>query len=46
MTTDTVLANPAEVAEWRWVDPRSLRMAVAAAPFAFSPWLVLQLASD
>jgi isopentenyl-diphosphate delta-isomerase len=46
VTTDAVLANPEEVAEWRWVEPRSLRMAVAAAPFAFSPWLVLQLASD
>jgi isopentenyl-diphosphate delta-isomerase len=46
VTTDAVLANPHEVAEWRWVEPRSLRMAVAAAPFAFSPWLVLQLASD
>jgi len=32
-----------EVAEWRWVDPAELRAAVTAAPFAFSPWLVLQL---
>ena len=32
-----------EVAEWAWVDPRELRRAVRAAPFAFSPWLVLQL---
>lgn len=32
-----------EVAEWAWVDPRELRTAVTAAPFAFSPWLVLQL---
>ena len=32
-----------EVAEWAWVDPRELRQAVQAAPFAFSPWLVLQL---
>jgi isopentenyl-diphosphate delta-isomerase len=46
VTTDAVLANPDEVAEWKWVEPRALRMAVAAAPFAFSPWLVLQLASD
>ena len=36
--------DPAEVAEWRWVHPDELRAAVAAAPFAFSPWLVLQLA--
>ncbi|WP_349899208.1 isopentenyl-diphosphate Delta-isomerase [Parafrigoribacterium soli] len=45
VTTDAVAANPHEVAEWRWVAPESLRTAVAAAPFAFSPWLVLQLAS-
>ncbi|WP_349903675.1 isopentenyl-diphosphate Delta-isomerase [Parafrigoribacterium humi] len=45
VTTDAVDANPAEVAEWRWVAPESLRAAAAAAPYAFSPWLVLQLAS-
>jgi isopentenyl-diphosphate Delta-isomerase len=33
-----------EVAEWAWVELGSLRDAVAAAPFAFSPWLALQLA--
>ena len=33
-----------EVAESAWIDPRKLREAVEAAPFAFSPWLVLQLA--
>lgn len=32
-----------EVAEWAWVAPSALRAAVEAAPFAFSPWLVLQL---
>lgn len=32
-----------EVAEWAWVDPAALRSAVAATPFAFSPWLALQL---
>ncbi len=42
-TADPVAANPDEVAEWRWADPAALRTAVAAAPFAFSPWLVLQL---
>jgi isopentenyl-diphosphate delta-isomerase len=37
--------NPAEdeVAEWAWISPGELRQAAAAAPFAFSPWLVLQL---
>ncbi len=32
-----------EVMEWRWVDPAELRVAVAAASWAFSPWLALQL---
>jgi isopentenyl-diphosphate delta-isomerase len=35
---------PDEVAEWSWVAPAQLRAAVEATPFAFSPWLVLQLA--
>ena len=34
---------PGEVAEWVWADPEAFRSAVAAAPYAFSPWLVLQL---
>jgi isopentenyl-diphosphate delta-isomerase len=33
-----------EVAEWQWVEPVRVRSAVEAAPYAFSPWLVLQLA--
>lgn len=36
---------PDEVAEWAWLDPAELRAAVAAAPFAFSPWLGWQLAA-
>ncbi|HWM34858.1 MAG TPA: isopentenyl-diphosphate Delta-isomerase [Pseudolysinimonas sp.] len=32
-----------EVAEWQWVEPQQVRTAVEAAPFAFSPWLALQL---
>lgn len=32
-----------EVCEWAWVDPAHLRASVAQTPFAFSPWLVLQL---
>jgi isopentenyl-diphosphate delta-isomerase len=37
--------NPSadEVEEFAWVDPAQLAAAVAAAPFAFSPWLRLQL---
>ncbi len=34
--------SPAEVAEWRWVNPDNLRAAIEGAPFAFSPWLVWQ----
>lgn len=34
-----------EVAEWAWIDPAELRASVAAAPFAFSPWLGWQLAA-
>jgi isopentenyl-diphosphate delta-isomerase len=43
VTTDAVTPNPDEVAEFVWLDPQSLRTAVAAAPFAFSPWLGWQL---
>ncbi|MBW4033816.1 MAG: isopentenyl-diphosphate Delta-isomerase [Acidobacteria bacterium] len=44
-TTVSVDPHPAadEVAEWEWIHPEDLREAVEAAPFAFSPWLVLQL---
>jgi len=35
--------NPEEVAEWQWVSPTALRTAASATPFAFSPWIVLQL---
>lgn len=42
-TVDEVHPNPDEVAEFEWVEPAALRTAVAATPFAFSPWIVLQL---
>lgn len=32
-----------EVSQWEWVEPAELARAVRATPFAFSPWLVLQL---
>lgn len=44
VTTSVVAPNPAEVAEFAWVDPASLATAAAAAPYAFSPWLGWQLA--
>ncbi|GAA1441494.1 isopentenyl-diphosphate Delta-isomerase [Leifsonia poae] len=34
---------PSEVVEWEWVDVRTLLAAVEATPWAFSPWLTLQL---
>jgi isopentenyl-diphosphate delta-isomerase len=34
---------PDEVAEWTWADPRQLLVAIDATPWAFSPWLNLQL---
>ena len=42
-TTDAVQPNPDEVVEYQWVSPDALRTAVTATPFAFSPWIVLQL---
>ncbi|WP_405375600.1 MULTISPECIES: isopentenyl-diphosphate Delta-isomerase [unclassified Microbacterium] len=41
-TDDEPAPHPGEVAEARWVDPRELAASVAATPWAFSPWLVLQ----
>lgn len=35
--------HPDEVSEVAWIAPAALRAAAAAAPFAFSPWLVWQL---
>lgn len=43
VTTDEPEADPAEVAEWRWVNPGDYASAVSAAPWAFSPWTALQL---
>ncbi|NKX53093.1 isopentenyl-diphosphate Delta-isomerase [Arthrobacter mobilis] len=43
LTSDTPDPRPDEVIEYRWVSPSRLRTAVNAAPWAFSPWLVLQL---
>ncbi len=36
--------HPDEVAESRWLEVDELRAALAAAPWALSPWLVLQMA--
>jgi isopentenyl-diphosphate delta-isomerase len=34
---------PDEIAEYAWVTPADLAAAVEATPFAFSPWLAMQL---
>lgn len=38
-----LVAIPAEVTDWRWVDPRARRVSLPVTPSVFSPWLVLQL---
>jgi isopentenyl-diphosphate delta-isomerase len=43
VTLDDVQPDPDEVAEYRWVEERDLEVAVSMAPWAFSPWLNLQL---
>ena len=42
-TADEPDPNPREVASHIWVTPDALRRAVDAAPWTFSPWLVLQV---
>lgn len=42
-TNDSVTPRQSEVCEYRWVEMSSLAVAVESAPWAFSPWLVLQL---
>ena len=37
------LPNPAEVVDWKWGAWRDIVQAVAATPFVFSPWSVLQV---
>jgi isopentenyl-diphosphate Delta-isomerase len=38
-----VVADPGEVAEWRWVPWEAFRAVAAAAPWALSPWVVEQV---
>ena len=42
-TLDAVAGRQDEVAEWHWADPIELRESVRRTPWAFSPWLTLQL---
>jgi isopentenyl-diphosphate delta-isomerase len=39
---DEPILNPLEVADAQWVEPAALAASIAATPWAFSPWLVLQ----
>lgn len=41
-TSAEPVLNPHEVIEAIWVDPTDLATSLAATPWAFSPWLVLQ----
>ncbi len=43
VTADTLKVNPSEVVEYEWVRPEDLEQAITAAPWAFSPWFVLQM---
>ena len=43
VTNSTVTPRADEVMEWRWVPRDDLVSAVRAIPWAFSPWLTLQL---
>ncbi|WP_157156676.1 isopentenyl-diphosphate Delta-isomerase [Diaminobutyricimonas sp. LJ205] len=42
VTETTPAAHPGEVIDFAWVDPQTLGHAVRSAPWAFSPWLVMQ----
>jgi isopentenyl-diphosphate delta-isomerase len=37
------IVNPDEVSEYAWVRPSDLFRAVTDAPWAFSPWMALQI---
>ncbi|WP_159498331.1 isopentenyl-diphosphate Delta-isomerase [Microbacterium sp. 18062] len=43
-TVDDPTPNPLEVVDARWVGPVELAASLRTAPWAFSPWLVLQAA--
>jgi len=38
----TLVADPAEIAEYRWIMPDMLTQEIAASPGRFSPWLKLE----
>jgi isopentenyl-diphosphate delta-isomerase len=40
---DAPTPHPDEVAEYRWIGLGDLRAAIAAAPWALSPWLLEQV---
>jgi isopentenyl-diphosphate delta-isomerase len=42
-TINEPLPEPDEVCEFAWVEPHALLAAVEATPWAFSPWITLQL---
>ena len=44
-TDDEPVPNPDEVMDLVWADPEALGRSITATPWAFSPWMVLQLES-
>ena len=42
-TSATLAARPSEVMDTLWVDPDALMKSIELTPWAFSPWLTLQL---
>ena len=42
-TDEDPVPNPEEVMDLVWVDPEALGRSITATPWAFSPWMVLQL---
>lgn len=42
-TSRQPIPNPHEVIDYAWADPRTVRRAVQDTPWAFSPWMVLQV---
>lgn len=45
VTDETPRPNPLEVVEIAWVQPSALAQSIGLTPWAFSPWLVLQVQS-
>jgi isopentenyl-diphosphate delta-isomerase len=45
-TSSAIALRASEACEYAWVSADNLKVAVSATPWAFSPWMVLQLAES